>query len=80
MQEFKQERGDMIVKGALNYVGKSAKVGTVGWCFGGGQSMLAHLTCRKTGRCLCNLLWHAGGGRCELKDIEYGCAWNFRLP
>ncbi len=47
MQEFKQERGDMIVKGALNYVGKSAKIGTVGWCFGGGQSLLAALSAGK---------------------------------
>jgi carboxymethylenebutenolidase len=47
MQEFKQERGDMIVKGALEYVGKSAKIGTVGWCFGGGQSLLAALTSDK---------------------------------
>lgn len=47
MQEFKQERGDMIVKGALSYVGKSAKVGTVGWCFGGGQSLLASLLAGK---------------------------------
>ncbi|MBA4055777.1 MAG: dienelactone hydrolase [Marivirga sp.] len=47
MQEFKQERGDIIVKGALDYVGKSAKIGTVGWCFGGGQSLLASLTAGK---------------------------------
>jgi carboxymethylenebutenolidase len=43
MQEFKQERGDMIIKGALNYLGSKAKVGTVGWCFGGGQSLMASL-------------------------------------
>jgi len=43
MQEFKQERGDMIVRGALDYAGKNAKIGTVGWCFGGGQSLLASL-------------------------------------
>ncbi|MFZ6010182.1 MAG: dienelactone hydrolase family protein [Bacteroidota bacterium] len=47
MQEFKQERGDMIVKGALAFAGKDAKVGTVGWCFGGGQSLLATLTAGK---------------------------------
>jgi carboxymethylenebutenolidase len=47
MQEFKQERGDMIIKGALSYVGKNAKVGTVGWCFGGGQSLLASLLAGK---------------------------------
>jgi carboxymethylenebutenolidase len=47
MQEFRQERGDNIVKGALAYVGPGAKVGTVGWCFGGGQSMQAALTAGK---------------------------------
>ncbi|HRW98971.1 MAG TPA: dienelactone hydrolase family protein [Cyclobacteriaceae bacterium] len=47
MQAFKQERGDAIVKGALNYVGGKAKVGTVGWCFGGGQSLQAALTAGK---------------------------------
>jgi carboxymethylenebutenolidase len=47
MTEFKQERGDMIVKGALDYAGKSAKVGTIGWCFGGTQSLMATLTARK---------------------------------
>lgn len=44
MQEFKQDRGDQIVKGALALAGKNAKIGTVGWCFGGGQSLLASLT------------------------------------
>jgi carboxymethylenebutenolidase len=44
MQQFKQERGDAIVKGAVDYAGKDAKVGTVGWCFGGGQSLQASLT------------------------------------
>jgi carboxymethylenebutenolidase len=43
MQQFKQERGDMIVKGALDYAGQDAKIGTIGWCFGGGQSLLATL-------------------------------------
>jgi carboxymethylenebutenolidase len=47
MQEFKQERGDAIVKGALSYAGSKAKVGTIGWCFGGGQSLLASLTAGK---------------------------------
>jgi carboxymethylenebutenolidase len=47
MQEFKQERGNAIVQGALSYVGKDAKVGTIGWCFGGGQSMQAALTAGK---------------------------------
>lgn len=47
MQQFKQERGDVIVKGALEFAGKNAKVGTIGWCFGGGQSLLASLNSSK---------------------------------
>lgn len=43
MQEFKKERGDAIIKGALAYAGKEAKIGTVGWCFGGGLSLQAAL-------------------------------------
>jgi len=35
------------VKGAINYAGKNAKIGTVGWCFGGGQSLQATLTAGK---------------------------------
>jgi carboxymethylenebutenolidase len=44
MQEFKQERGDAIVKGAISYAGGDAVIGTIGWCFGGGQSIQAALT------------------------------------
>jgi carboxymethylenebutenolidase len=47
MQEFKQERGDAIVKGAMDYAGKKAKIYTIGWCFGGGQSLLASITAGK---------------------------------
>lgn len=47
MGEFKQNRGDVIVKGAIAYVGKSARIGTIGWCFGGGQSLLASLAAGK---------------------------------
>ncbi|MBK5277385.1 MAG: dienelactone hydrolase family protein [Bacteroidia bacterium] len=43
MGEFKQDRGNEIVKGALTFVGNNAKIATVGWCFGGGQSMQAAL-------------------------------------
>jgi carboxymethylenebutenolidase len=47
MGEFKKERGVEIVKGALAYAGPKAKVGTIGWCFGGGQSMQATLLAGK---------------------------------
>lgn len=47
MGEFKQDRGNAIVRGAIAYVGKDAKIGTVGWCFGGGQSLQAALVANK---------------------------------
>lgn len=47
MGGFKQDRGNAIVQGALSYAGKNAKIGTVGWCFGGGQSIQAALTVGK---------------------------------
>lgn len=47
MGEFKQDRGNAIVKGAIEFAGKNAKIGTIGWCFGGGQSMQASLTAGK---------------------------------
>jgi carboxymethylenebutenolidase len=47
MQEFKKERGAEIVNGALAYAGPNAKIGTIGWCFGGGQSMQASLLAGK---------------------------------
>lgn len=43
MGEFKKDRGEAIINGALNYVGKEARIGTVGWCFGGGLSLQAAL-------------------------------------
>lgn len=39
MQSVKTDRALAIIKGAYNYVGGSAKVFTIGWCFGGGWSL-----------------------------------------
>ncbi len=47
MGAFKQDRGTALVKGALDYAGKNAKVATIGWCFGGAQSIQATLTASK---------------------------------
>ncbi len=47
MSEFKADRGLLIVKGAIAYAGSSAKIGTVGWCFGGGWSLQAALAAGK---------------------------------
>lgn len=44
MGEFKQDRGTAIVQGALALAGKNARIATIGWCFGGGQSLQAALT------------------------------------
>jgi len=50
MGEVKEERAKAIIQGALEYVGAKAKVGTIGWCFGGGWSLQASLMARKQGR------------------------------
>ncbi len=47
MSEFKADRGLSIVKGAIAYTGTNAKIGTVGWCFGGGWSLQAALAAGK---------------------------------
>jgi carboxymethylenebutenolidase len=39
MQGASSERSVAIIKGAYQYIGKNAKVFTIGWCFGGGWSL-----------------------------------------
>ena len=39
MSEAKEDRIKSIIKGAIKYVGPKAKIGTIGWCFGGGWSL-----------------------------------------
>jgi carboxymethylenebutenolidase len=41
MQAVKEERAVAIIKGAFAYVGEESRVGTIGWCFGGGWSLQA---------------------------------------
>lgn len=41
MAEAKEERLNAIIKGAMEKVGKEAKIATMGWCFGGGWSLKA---------------------------------------
>ncbi len=43
MQAMSQQRGEAIVRGALDMVGKDAQIGTIGWCFGGGWSLQASI-------------------------------------
>jgi carboxymethylenebutenolidase len=47
MGEAKEERIRAIIKGALDYVGPKAKIGTIGWCFGGGWSLQTALMAGK---------------------------------
>lgn len=39
MSEVKEPRLENIVKGAVEYVGKKAKIANIGWCFGGSWSL-----------------------------------------
>ncbi|MCX6142037.1 MAG: dienelactone hydrolase family protein [Ignavibacteriales bacterium] len=53
MGEAKEERIRAIIRGALDYVGSKAKVGTIGWCFGGGWSLqTALMVGKQTSACV----------------------------
>ncbi len=47
MQGAKPERIKAIMEGAMAYVGTKAKIGTIGWCFGGSMSLQASLVAKK---------------------------------
>ncbi|MEM6726400.1 MAG: dienelactone hydrolase family protein [Bacteroidota bacterium] len=49
MQEVKTERCQSIVEGAIQYAGKDARIGTVGWCFGGGWSLQTAIAAKENG-------------------------------
>ena len=43
MSGMSTDRGKSIIEGAINFAGKDAKIGTIGWCFGGGWSLESSL-------------------------------------
>jgi len=47
MKAVKEERAEAVVKGALAFAGENAKIGTIGWCFGGGWSLKSALLAGK---------------------------------
>ncbi|CAM4420882.1 dienelactone hydrolase family protein [Flavobacterium terrigena] len=47
MQGADEKRLENIVNGALGYVGKKAKVASIGWCFGGGWSLKSAILSKK---------------------------------
>lgn len=50
MQAVKEDRAQSIIKGALAYAGEEAKIGTIGWCFGGGWSLRASIMAGDQGK------------------------------
>jgi carboxymethylenebutenolidase len=44
VQQVKSDRVFNIINGAIEYAGKDAVFGTLGWCFGGGWSLQAAIT------------------------------------
>ena len=49
MKASKEERSKAIINGALKLAGSDAKVGTIGWCFGGGWSLRSSILAGKQG-------------------------------
>lgn len=43
MQGVVEARAEAIIQGALNHVGETEKIATLGWCFGGGWSLRASI-------------------------------------
>jgi carboxymethylenebutenolidase len=41
----KEERIRAIISGAIDYAGKTSRIQTIGWCYGGGWSLQAALMC-----------------------------------
>ncbi len=50
MQANDKIRSMNIIKGALQFAGKDAEIGTIGWCFGGGWSLQASILAGKLGK------------------------------
>ncbi len=50
VQSLNEERAFNIIKGAIDFVGKDALVGTLGWCFGGGWSLQASILLGQQGK------------------------------
>lgn len=49
MQSVIKDRALSIISGAIDFAGKDAKIGTIGWCFGGGWSLQASIMLAKQG-------------------------------
>ena len=47
MQGLNEDRAKAIIQGAIDLVGKNAKIATIGWCMGGGWSLQAALLAGK---------------------------------
>lgn len=41
VQQLRDARARNIIKGAFDYIGSTKRIGTIGWCFGGGWSLQA---------------------------------------
>src|SRR5262249_55464346 len=64
MSEAKEERIRAIIRGAITYAGKDAKIQTIGWCFGGGWSLQAAIMTRRQGAG-CVMYYGIAGGDAE---------------
>lgn len=53
---MKEERARVIIRGALDYAGSEAKIGTIGWCFGGGWSLQSALMAGK--KCVACVIYY----------------------
>lgn len=50
MQSVEKQRAINIIMGAVDFAGKDAAIGTLGWCFGGGWSLEASIMLKEKGK------------------------------
>lgn len=48
MQSVSPKRAENLIRGAINYVGHGAKLGSIGWCFGGGWSLQSAMIAKQS--------------------------------
>ncbi len=75
VQDAKSDRIFNIINGAIDYAGKDAVFGTIGWCFGGGWSLQAAITLGD--KCKACVMYYGMPEKdmTRLADVKSACAW-----
>jgi carboxymethylenebutenolidase len=79
MQSIKDDRARALINGAIAHAGKDAKIGTIGWCFGGGWSLQASIMAGKQAVACVMYYGFPETDTTKLKKLEPGVLGIFAL-